>query len=121
MSTKRKENIVRSILLSQVAFLKYRDSKSKPRITVCLVKDPETKNIARGISICSSKDLVETKIGRHKAFGRAIQALSNEKTSLPIQRHEAMETLADCGVSIFYFFKSEFNPKLLAYEEKLLQ
>lgn len=56
-------------------FYYFRDAKKRPVVTVCLLKDTATGQVARGVAICSRRDMPRKKTGRSIAEGRAGKAM----------------------------------------------
>ena len=113
--------------LSNVEFLEDKNLHSKffhnlyrdgSRATVCLLLDDKNKMVARGTSICSSADLFSRREGRVSAMGRAVKAIINKKSSLPIVNRElrchgvARSNEAFDDVSRAYKFKAEYKPSV---------
>lgn len=96
----------------------YRDNENAPRITVYLIKDLESGNVARGVSICSSRDIINKKEGRRIAKNRALKALYTKSDSMPIYTH--LLYTVDTEAIDFLFNKSTYNPTLTEFENKLL-
>ena len=110
-----------------------RESKEKrPVVTVCLCQD-DNGNVARGVSICSLKDMPNKSIGRAIAVGRAIKALLHQQNTGEIKRWEVAQALDNVEIEktylndIFAFyskdhgiFKSSYNHKITEFEKKLL-
>ena len=92
-----------------------RDSKNRPVVTVCLlVRDG---SVARGVAICNDQDAPCKRIGRNLARGRAVAALLNEKTTLPINRNIVLDKLNSHTTK----YKSVHAPSLTSFEMKLLK
>lgn len=109
----------------QRAFFYYvRDKQGNPRVTVCLLSDGETH--ARGMSICSIRDGINKKEGRRIAIARARKAWGTQKDSDDINLNipDVLDILASLDVSKtgtkIFRCKSEFQPELIEYEEKLV-
>ncbi len=115
-----------------------RNEQGHPVVTICLGVLGRTKDIARGIGICSPSDTVCKKEGRRWARKRTMKAFGLQKTSNPIQcdepvnRIEALKTLQsvkDSEVQIlpkevkwdFLLTKSAFNPTLMDFEKEILK
>lgn len=102
----------------------FRNGKRQPVITICLLIS-KSGDTARGISICSTRDIISKRIGRIKAFGMAKKALVKRTNSESIKRQETQEiinTLDDVfynDIPIFTF-RSVFNPVLTEYEKVLI-
>lgn len=97
-----------------------------PVVTVCLVSDGT--NTARGISICSMRDVVCKKEGRKVALAYAKKALGTKRNTGSINRDEAVMSLiyhkcneAVLALSPVGYHKSEFNPTLTDYEKGLIE
>ena len=117
-----------------VKFYYIRDSNNLPRVTVCLLKLGD--EIARGISICSLKEQPVVKTGRHKAYGRAMRAITHKdmaslKGHPEVMRNDAADALMTVALQKNvhmnqglmngpYIMKWEYNPKLTEYEKELL-
>ena len=63
----------------------YKDGGRHPYGCVCLLKN-DNGDVARGISVCSERDDFSKKIGRNKAYGYAVKALTSKKS---IRKHSA--------------------------------
>jgi len=96
----------------------YRDNDNRPFITVYLVKDLESGEVARGVSICSNKDNINKKIGVKIAKGRALKALFEKKSSMPILTH--LIYFANDDNTYDLLWKSSYTPTLTEFENKLL-
>lgn len=106
--------------MKQVFYYLRSKGNNLPRITVCLVQNEEGF-WSRGVSICSlSEKQVVIKKGRDKAFGRAIKALINKKSSMPCFRIEAIEVYDACDLNMAFAVKSEYNCFLNEFEKKLV-
>ena len=98
------------------------------KITVCLlVKDGTV--VARGVSICSPKDQFVKRIGRAKALGRALRAVTRrEDNDLIIPyRNQIINNYEHNGIAHFIFpayelfsSKSSYMPMLNQFEQKLV-
>ena len=110
-------------------FYYFRDSESKPMVTVCIIE--RLGVIARGISICSTDDNVVKKDyenedgelvigGRTRAEVRAMKALTTKLDSMPILKQEAHEVMENCGFDLETKNKSEINPTLSDFELSLV-
>ena len=110
-------------------FYYLRDEKSRPIITVCIIKGtklPKLQHrdlIARGVAICSVKN-PKKKIGRDIAEGRAEKAWETESCDDIINRRRAMDVLysvIDTSDHDYAFlFKSEIYPYLSDFEKEIL-
>lgn len=93
----------------------YRDGS---RATICLLFDEKDRLVARGTSICSSADLFSRREGRAAAMGRAVKAIVNKKSNLPIVNrvlhcHGVVRSNdAFDDISRAYKFKSEYKPSV---------
>lgn len=93
-----------------------RDSKKRPIVTVCLIKDGD--DISRGIAICSRRDSPRKTAGRGIARARAVYALESRSSCLLMKRltvgvvHFACRCFADP-------YKSTLNPVLTQYEKRI--
>jgi len=85
------------------------------RDTVCLLTDG-TRLIARGIALCSQSDQFVKITGRAKALGRAIQALVNEKSMLPIRAGSSGSSGSSC-----FWYRAHYLPNPTPLESKLLE
>jgi hypothetical protein len=92
------------------------DKFKKPRVTVALVQYGNI--LVRGIAICCKKDRINVQLGIIKAEGRAIKAIAQKKSTLPINRNEAIRTLFETNSTPFKF-KSEFDVTITEYEKTL--
>jgi len=92
-----------------------RDSKNRPMVTVCLLEEINYSNLttayAKGIALCSEKDIPCKKVGRKIAKERAVYALFKKRDGCITKRKEARKVLP---------FKSSYMPLLTDYEDKLL-
>jgi len=100
-----------------VKFYHLRDENSVPWVTKCLIKYND--NIARGTSICSFKDNPSKSEGRKLSKYRAILALLDKTDKAPVLRAEADIILGLVGDDTE--MKSEFNPELTKYEQRLIK
>ena len=101
-------------------FYYYRDELIRePLVTVCILED-EDGEVAKGIAICSFKDMPNKKIGRAIAKGRALHSFENG-TFGEIRREEAADVLNFVNYPQTSTFKGEFDPILSEFEEKLLE
>ena len=115
-------------------FYYLRNKMNEPVITICLGFDCD--DIAyRGISICSAKDNPIKKRGKSISFGRMIKAFHNEMNSDEIDKDEPMNVLISVRENMneeteklffnegsflnTFSYKSEVNPELTQYENKL--
>jgi len=89
--------------------------KQEEGVTICLLYDQNNKEVlARGISICSTKDQFVKRIGRIKAQGRAMQAL--------FKRESSGEVFLPCILSSSEAeFRSVYKPELFPMEKELLE
>ena len=102
-----------------------------PIVAICLIKDND--NIARGISVCSLSEFPNKIRGRGFARKYALKALIKESDSEEVLREESWESLSyamdgdemrkmfidDNEAEQFVKYKSQFNPKLYPFEERL--
>lgn len=103
-----------------------RDPKNRPVVTVCLLIDGT--QIARGVAICSNRDVPYKKRGRGIAKARALYALAlrgspDVGSSIPglrINRREAISRFNDIDDLAYLRFKSWRNPPLEPFEQRLL-
>ena len=101
-------------------FYYLRDSHGHPRTTVCLLVSPDGV-ISRGISLCSYFDPVRKAEGRNKARGRAVQALSRNENTKPVNKSIiAVGILAEAAavsgipdIQDCFQYLSEIAPNLL--------
>ena len=106
-----------------------RDNNNRPMITICLLKDDDSK-LARGVAICSLKETGPDKsVGRRYARGRALRAFRKAKNGNPgqsslVNREEAYKSIMKAVRPIlpmeFYQAKCVYNPKLNSLEENLI-
>lgn len=88
------------------------------RATICLIFNDKNSLIARGTSICSSADIFSRREGRVSSMGRAVKAVINKKSSLPIVNRElhchgvlrSNDAFED--ISRAYRFKAEYKPSV---------
>lgn len=110
-------------------FYYFRDEANRPVVTVCILKGAYA--VARGVSICSFKDMPCKRRGKAIARGRAHKAFIREKSGDLVERQIAREVLVVAGLTkpvhkslyfmlINYGGKYVFNPKLTEHEEALL-
>lgn len=89
-----------------------------PVVTVCLLNDGP--NVARGISVCSLKDVVNKKEGRKIALANARKAMGTKRDGCKVQRVEALRSIAhhelDEPMSFFGYKKAAYNPITTDYE-----
>uniref|UniRef100_A0A6M3JTG8 Uncharacterized protein n=1 Tax=viral metagenome TaxID=1070528 RepID=A0A6M3JTG8_9ZZZZ len=110
-----------------------RNGGHHPVVTVCLIKD-DGGNIGRGVTIWKdTEDKLSKKEGRRWARKYAKKALGTRQTDLPISKDEVQDIIKNVyeykhidPVSVtenkhIIVHKSVFNPKLTAYEDKLLK
>ena len=91
-----------------------------PKVTVCVLKDEESGEYYRGVSICSdSEPTINRQKGRDMTQGRAVKALLRQGSGLVITRKEAREVLDRCGLS--FQIKSEYDAPLTEFERKLFR
>jgi len=83
-------------------------------ITVCLLFIGADCR-ARGISICSSEDVFVKSVGRLKALGRAIKALTKSASS------EEINYFGNVSSAVVFKEKSTFYPILTPFETKLIK
>jgi hypothetical protein len=111
-------------LQTDVKFYHVRDKEKRPIITVCLIYDPITHNIKRGIALCSYKDQPNKHIGRKIAFGRSSMLQNNTDfllfDRLRIERNDIRDEAKEFLKANHMKYKSEFNPYLTEYEVQLL-
>ena len=84
---------------------------------MCLGEDEEG-NIARGISICSFQDNPCKIIGRELAVRQAKRALKKKESTNKIALGNALEVLQKVGAE--FLFKSDYDPELMEYEQKII-
>lgn len=93
---------------------------TKPIVTVCYILTKDN-NVGRGISICSPKDIPDSKEdskeGKRLAKYNAIRVLKGRSIPL-IRRKEAIEQLI--RVKCPFIKKGELNPHLSWWERKFL-
>jgi len=107
-------------------YLKRSDSNGLHRCgVVYLIAEDETTLCARGVALCNDSDrfiksgdpIKDKKIGGIEiARGRALRALNNIKSNGKIKRIEAKWKVYGLGIK----YKSEFNPVLNSFEQKIL-
>jgi len=98
-----------------------RDKENKPTITICIL-EREVGGVAKGVALCSKKDIVCKKVGRKIAKERAKHAMLHGKDSCPIGINYSRMPYG----SYSYFeetgpFKSSFLPILTDYEQSLFE
>lgn len=96
-----------------------RDHRGKLQSTMCVIY--ENGWTARGVAVCSDKDNFSRKIGRTIAYGRAVKALRDMRSSGAINYNRK------CGSDILIklpidvaSWKSVYNPYLTDLEKRLL-
>jgi len=93
----------------------YRDGS---RATICLIFNDKNNLISRGTSICSSADIFSRREGRVSSMGRAVKAVINKKSSLPIVNRELhchgvlRSNDAFDDISRAFKFKAEYKPSV---------
>ena len=87
--------------------------------TVCLLPFPscDGEGIVRGIAFCNPLDQFNEKLGRNIALGRAIKAFEHGWSTEAVPEKTPAWLL---NIHWAISFLSEFNPKLTAFEQKLL-
>ncbi len=101
-----------------------RDQDNKPVITICLGKSK--RGVARGVSVCSLQDSPCKKEGKRLARNKVLKALGTQSSGDICMRDEAHKVIEGMDASENFmtvptFFKSEFEPSLSTFEEKLLR
>lgn len=103
-------------------FYYLRDSENRRVVTVFIAQG-RSKAYYRGISICSRRDPFCKVTGKNKAEGRAIKAMTNRETELPISV-AMLEDVRSRGINLIGDgiapFKSAYNITPNEYERKLL-
>jgi len=84
-----------------------RDSDRRPTVTICKIESNGCIGI--GLAIRSINDNPIEKVGKVKARGRAIKALVRRKSSLPIARAEAFESISSTDLSVQVLYKSFYE------------
>lgn len=86
--------------------------RGKPVVTVCLLTDNKKKLVARGIAICSEKDLnskaYNKKVGRSIALKRACKAWFRKEYDRPIEREEAYNAVELAIQAWFDTYNNDF-------------
>lgn len=75
----------------------FRSNENKPRITVCILANPATKEYSRGVAICSKQDNPCKKTGRKIAKERALFALKIKDNELYINEGKYFNYLCENG------------------------
>ena len=101
-----------------------RDKDNHPRMTICLLRNPKTNIICRGIALCSYKeDDINKEVGRDLAESRAVLAFQTKDDSELIISTDAFGVFCDCidkeDVTFVSPTKSSYNPMLSEFEKKL--
>ena len=102
----------------------YRDVNNRPVVTVCLIGGRIFTDIARGISICSPKDIPCKKTGRFYARERAIRAFIDRFSFDPIVGKDELEVIGNASkVDNFWnnHYKGQCPVGLNCFEIKLIQ
>lgn len=95
---------------------------TRPALTVVVIVNEEEQTYARGIAICSHREIPCRRTGRQIARGRAIQSLVREKAVGDIRRNDAFDVLFGLGrpgeavASSNGLFKGAFMPILTQRE-----
>lgn len=128
--------------ISKIKFYEFETSVGTI-ITVCLLIGDRMSVIARGVSICSILDNYRKKEGKNRSLGRAMKAIHNAESGLPLRPHNRIDLDAFVAKTIkvdknrwrtsrypkysslyeaadSFKFKSEFLPELTEYEKQLL-
>jgi hypothetical protein len=103
----------------------FRDFRNRPWITVCLlwnIKDGKPYIEGRGLSICSIRDNLCKETGRNLALERAALAIICKDDSEEITefRDSVQDTILLCDLPIEIVYKSEYEPELTDYENRLI-
>ena len=101
-----------------------RDKDNHPRMTICLLRDPRTNIVCRGIALCSYKeDNIDKEVGRDLAESRAVTAFKTKGDSEVIICADAYGVFCDClkpeDIPFNSSTKSCYNPILTEFEKKL--
>jgi len=95
-----------------------RNTKNEPVVTVCILK--EEAKFARGVAVCSDKDISCKRIGRAIAKGRAKKAFRESGSSALVRRGIARDILHSVGISSYWnSYKSHYLPHLSGFETNL--
>jgi hypothetical protein len=100
-----------------------RDKNKRPLVTVCLLVDPDHKEVvSRGVAICGPLDMPAKKVGRGMAYGRALRAA---KRNIPwnegaILRGAACRVMHECGVTEKIYWKEMSSPTLTPLEADII-
>jgi hypothetical protein len=102
-----------------------RDENNRPLVTICVVKDPMTGEVARGLAFCSPSDQPVKAKGRQIALGRATQAMKHQKDMNYIRHQGAWHTQwlahkSGQDTLDWCLYKSYYNPKLTDLEQRIM-
>lgn len=102
-------------------FYHLRGYDMRPIVTICLLK--QGNEYARGVSICSKKEMPVKAVGRKIALERALEAMSTKQDGDDVVRWNALNVI-DAVVdqveeSLLLLQKSMYMPTLTAFEKRL--
>ena len=114
----------------RVYYYYYRNDKRAPIISVCLIKEGD--EIARGVTVRSSLDILRKKEGRRWARKYAKRALGSKRSSEPINRPEVLDVISTAldpdknhvirtKDAHIFDYKSAYEPILTTFEQRLLR
>lgn len=66
------------------------DAMFKRKATVAFLVNPETGDWSRGVAVCSDRDNFDKKRGRDIAMGRAVKAMTQEKSCAQNKMRESI-------------------------------
>jgi len=92
--------------MEKIKYKILRDGDRRPTVTICEVTI--NGHMGRGIAIRSLNDNPVEKIGKIKAYGRAIKALCRLSNTMPINRSEALKSLSCVEPIGWPIYKSEY-------------
>jgi len=96
-----------------------------PKITVCLLHDPETNITSRGFTVCSDIEIpcfISKKEGRKKARARAKEANGAKKDNYPVVQSNILNILDRINAPDFcYWYKSTYDCSLTSFESTLIK
>ena len=114
-------------------FYYLRNAQNAPVVTVCIGFDND-KKAYRGVSVCSDKENPIKRKGKSIAKGRMLKAFNTGINDLMVDRDESTDVLFNvqenmdkAAEDIFFIsrsintfmYKSEVDPSLTKYEQKL--
>jgi len=119
------DQILENNKIDKIKFYQYTTPLTNNIFTACLFLNTEKKQIvARGVSICSLRDSFIKKKGKHKAFGRAVEATVHKTNSYKIKSEGREEEFVTRVMKIKTVdkekeFKATIIPELLKINPKM--